>query len=87
MNAKDEILELRKKIEEYNYAYHVLDNPLVDDFAYDALMRRLRELERENPELATEDSPTRKVGAPPSAVFTPVAPRGAAGKPERCVFL
>jgi len=72
MNAKDEILELRKKIEEYNYAYHVLDNPLVDDFEYDALMRRLRELERENPELATEDSPTRKVGAPPSAAFTPV---------------
>ncbi|SHH61682.1 DNA ligase (NAD+) [Sporobacter termitidis DSM 10068] len=72
MNAKDEILELRQKINDYNYAYHVLDAPAVDDFEFDALVRRLKELEKENPELITPDSPTQKVGGKPSAAFTPV---------------
>jgi DNA ligase (NAD+) len=72
MNAKDEILELRKKLEEYNAAYYDLDKPLVGDYEYDALSRRLRELEALNPELVTPDSPTQKVGGRPSAAFTPV---------------
>lgn len=72
MNAKDEILGLRKKIDDYNYAYHVLDKPVVDDFEFDALVRRLRELEAQNPELVTADSPTQKVGGKASAAFSPV---------------
>jgi DNA ligase (NAD+) len=73
MNAKEEILALRKKIEEYNYAYHVLDKPVIEDYEYDQLTVRLKVLEREHPELITPDSPTQKVGGKPSAAFTPVA--------------
>ena len=72
MNAKEEILELRKKIEEYNTAYYVLDNPRVDDYEYDRLTRRLRELERDNPQLVSPDSPTQRVGGKPSEAFSPV---------------
>ncbi len=72
MNAKQELLALRKKIEAYGNAYHNLDQPLVTDYEYDMLTRRLKELERENPELITPDSPTQKVGGVPSAAFSPV---------------
>ena len=56
--------ELRGLIERCNYEYHVLDNPTLEDFEYDALTRELRAIEAEYPELATPDSPTQKVGAP-----------------------
>lgn len=72
MNAKEEILALRRKIEEYNEAYYVLDNPVVEDYDYDMLVRRLRMLEKEHPELLTADSPTQKVGGRVSAAFSPV---------------
>lgn len=72
MNAKEEIALLRAQIEKYNRAYYEEDTSLISDFEYDALLRRLEELERQHPELATPDSPTRKVGGRPSAAFTPV---------------
>jgi len=50
----------------------VLDDPAIPDAEYDALMRELEALEREHPELASEDSPTRRVGAAPSSAFAPV---------------
>ncbi len=62
MDIKQEILELRKIIEEHNYNYYVLDNPTVSDFEYDALMQKLIKLEETNPELADENSPTKRVG-------------------------
>src|SRR5690606_14940093 len=58
--------ELRRLIDDANHAYHVLDEPSIPDAEYDALMRELETLEAEHPELATEDSPTRRVGAAPS---------------------
>jgi DNA ligase (NAD+) len=70
--ANKEILELRREIETHNYQYHVLDNPLVSDAEYDRLFSRLVELEKEYPELATPDSPTQKVGAPPLERFSTV---------------
>jgi DNA ligase (NAD+) len=72
MNAKEELLALRKQIEEYGNAYHNLDQPVVSDYEYDRLTQRLKELERDNPELITPDSPTQKVGGKPSAAFSPV---------------
>ena len=72
MNAKDEIIELRKTIEEHNRNYYELDAPTVTDFEYDALMRRLKELEAAHPELKTPDSPTQHVGGKVSSAFTPV---------------
>lgn len=56
--------ELRGLIERCNYEYHVLDNPTLEDFEYDALTRELRAIEAEYPELATPDSPTQR-WAPP----------------------
>ena len=58
--AEREILELRREIEEHNRRYHVLDDPSISDAEYDRLFRRLVELEKEYPELASPDSPTQK---------------------------
>lgn len=56
------IAELRKLINEYNHAYHVLDNPIVSDAHYDACMRELIKLEGEYPETFDAYSPTQRVG-------------------------
>ncbi|WP_109124425.1 NAD-dependent DNA ligase LigA [Dyella sp. C11] len=55
--------ELRDKIERANYRYHVLDDPEITDAEYDRAMRELEALEAAHAELATPDSPTRRVGA------------------------
>lgn len=55
---------LRKEIEDHNYRYYVLDDPMVPDAEYDRLFHELRALEEQHPELRTPDSPTQKVGAP-----------------------
>ncbi len=54
---------LRAQIEQANYRYYVLDDPDITDAEYDRLMRELEAIEAEHPELASPDSPTRKVGA------------------------
>src|SRR5579884_1034115 len=53
--------DLRHEIERHNYNYYVLDSPTITDGEYDALMRELRLLEAENPEVRDEDSPTVRV--------------------------
>jgi DNA ligase (NAD+) len=63
------VAELRGAIDHHNYRYHVLDDPEVSDAEYDRLFDELKALEEEHPELVTEDSPTRRVGAPPSEGF------------------
>jgi DNA ligase (NAD+) len=70
--AAKEVAELRQELETHNYQYHMLDNPLVSDAEYDRLFRRLVELEKEFPDLASADSPTLKVGAAPLEKFTTV---------------
>jgi len=68
--------ELRTTIEHHNRAYHELDDPEIPDADYDALVRELRELEGQFPELITPDSPTQRVGgAPQTALFAPVPHR------------
>ncbi len=64
--------ELRAALDEANHRYHVLDAPTIEDAEYDRLLRELVELEAAHPELATLDSPTQRVGAPPSAAFAEV---------------
>ena len=64
--------ELRAEIDHHNYRYFVLDSPEIADSQYDELMRELRELECEHPELVTPDSPTQRVGAEPTDGFEPV---------------
>src|SRR5579875_2250467 len=60
------VAELRHQIEEANYQYYVLDQPVLTDAEYDQLMIELRRIEQEHPELQTPDSPTQRVGAAPS---------------------
>ncbi|MCQ3805238.1 MAG: NAD-dependent DNA ligase LigA [bacterium] len=66
------IEELRAQIRRHDHHYYVLDNPLIDDASYDRLWRELVTLEEEHPELVTLDSPTQRVGAPVSELFSPV---------------
>jgi DNA ligase (NAD+) len=67
--GKRRIAELREIINHHNYRYYVLDSPEISDAEYDELMRELRQLEAEHPELVSPDSPTQRIGAPPVEAF------------------
>jgi len=69
MRDAERILELRKQIDEHNYHYYILDEPIVSDIEYDLLLRELESLEDLHPELITTDSPTQRVGAMPLSEF------------------
>jgi DNA ligase (NAD+) len=66
---------LREQIRYHAHRYYVLDEPEVSDAQYDALVAELVALEAAHPELVTPDSPTQRVGAPPSSAFAPVTHR------------
>jgi DNA ligase (NAD+) len=68
----ERIRRLREQLDEHNYRYHVLDDPMISDAEYDRLFQSLRALEAEHPELVTEDSPTQRVGAAPAEGFASV---------------
>lgn len=63
---------LRKTLRQYEYEYHVLDNPSVPDIEYDRLFHQLKALELDHPELVTADSPTQRVGAKPLSGFSQI---------------
>lgn len=69
IDIQTQINNLRKTLRQYEYEYHVLDNPSVPDSEYDRLFHQLKALELENPELVTADSPTQRVGAKPLSAF------------------
>lgn len=71
-DAASRIEALRDEIERHTYLYYALDAPEITDAAFDSLMRELRELEREHPELVTPDSPTQRVGGYVGEQFQPV---------------
>ena len=62
MQAKERIQELTQILSQANYQYYVLDDPKMQDFEYDRLLRELEELEAENPHLISPESPTQRVG-------------------------
>jgi DNA ligase (NAD+) len=70
-----EIERLRAEIERHNALYYVEGRPEISDLEFDRLLKRLAELEQQHPELATPDSPTRKVGGEPIAGFVTVTHR------------
>ncbi|MGI8605627.1 MAG: NAD-dependent DNA ligase LigA [Gaiellaceae bacterium] len=79
----DRVEELRRELDHHLHRYHVLDDPEISDAEYDRLYDELVALEAANPELVTPDSPTQRVGAPPSDKFTKVehlAPMGSLEK-------
>jgi len=61
--AKSRVEKLRKEIEDHNHRYYVLNDPVISDFQFDLLLNELETLEKNFPELASPDSPTRKVGS------------------------
>ncbi len=63
---KAKIDSLKTEINHHNYRYYVMDNPEVSDAEYDALLRELKGLEEEYPQLVTADSPSQRIGAAPA---------------------
>ncbi|MFR1349284.1 MAG: NAD-dependent DNA ligase LigA [[Eubacterium] siraeum] len=59
---KSEYEQLCKQAEQHNFNYYVLDDPTIEDDEYDRLMRRIKEIEAENPEIVSKSSPTQHVG-------------------------
>jgi DNA ligase (NAD+) len=74
-DAIKEIQRLREEIRHHDYLYHVADDPEISDAAYDRLMKRLKQLEAENPKLVTPDSPTQRLGGAPREGFQTVQHR------------
>lgn len=72
MNPKDRMIELSNQLTEANYRYYVLDNPTMQDFEYDRLLRELEDLERAYPEFALADSPSKRVGGEALSQFEKV---------------
>jgi DNA ligase (NAD+) len=69
----DKIEALREKIRHHEHLYYVLDDPRISDGEFDALMNELKQLESENPQLVTPDSPTQRVGGKPREGFVKVS--------------
>ena len=68
----ERIAELRDLIRGHDYLYYIKENPSISDTEYDGLMRELRKIEEENPDLVTPDSPTQRVAGAPAEGFTEV---------------
>src|SRR5436190_11184709 len=71
-NDEKRINELREELNRHNHLYHVQAKPVISDLEYDRLMRELIDLEAAHPELASEDSPTQRVGGDLQAALKPV---------------
>lgn len=69
MSTRTKIDNIRSELNDHNYRYYVLDDPVISDAEYDRLLRELQSLEDTHPELITDDSPTQRVGALPLEGF------------------
>ena len=72
VTVEQRVDELRAQIAHHNERYHTLDDPEISDADYDDLVRELRAIEADHPELASDESPTTRVGGAISATFAPV---------------
>lgn len=70
--AKKKIKKLREELEYHNYKYYVENNPVISDYEYDQLLKKLESLEEQYPDLITPDSPTQRVGEQPLEGFETV---------------
>ena len=71
-NIEQQILELRERLNHYNYHYYVLSQPLISDFEFDKLLAELQQLENANPQYFDPNSPTQRVGSDINQNFTQV---------------
>ena len=72
MTIEQQINELRRTLNLYNYKYYVENNPIVSDFEFDTLLRQLQQLEQANPQFADPNSPTARVGSDLTSEFRSV---------------
>ncbi|KYK24054.1 DNA ligase (NAD(+)) LigA [Thermoplasmatales archaeon SM1-50] len=70
--AKKQIQKLREEINYHNTKYYVENNPIISDYEYDMLLKKLETLEAQFPDLVTADSPTQRVGGEPLKGFRTV---------------
>ena len=75
--AENEMKKLREEINHHNYKYYVENNPVISDYEFDHLLKKLEKLESKFPELITSDSPTQRVGGEPLDSFTTVEHKSA----------
>lgn len=71
-NPKEEIDRLKKLVNFHNNLYYNLDNPILSDTQYDALYKRLKDLEDQYPQYRTKNSPTQRVGGTAGVLFAPI---------------
>lgn len=69
MSDQERIIELRTVLHQHNYEYYILNNPVISDQEFDALLRELSDLEAQHPELYDPNSPTQRVGSDLSQEF------------------
>ena len=72
---RQKIEQLREQINDHNYRYYVLNDPLIGDYEFDALLRELQELEKAYPEFDDPNSPTHRVGSDATNEFRTVEHR------------
>ena len=72
MSPQEEILKLRKELEQHNYNYYVLSQPTISDYDFDQMMHRLQDLELFYPQYADPNSPTQRVGSDLTQTFRTV---------------
>ena len=70
--VKKQLEKLRKEINYHNYKYYVENNPVIADYEYDMLLKKLEALEAQHPNLITADSPTQRIGGEPLKGFATV---------------
>ena len=71
-DIKDRLNKLKTILEKHRYLYYVLDKPEISDEAYDSLFKELIDIESDNPDLITSDSPSQRVGGEPLKEFKKV---------------
>ena len=75
MKISDTIQSLRNQINDHNYQYYILDNPIISDGEYDKLLKELESIENKYPEYIIPESPTQRIGAQPNDSFGTVTHR------------
>ena len=75
MEITEKIKSLRKQINDHNYQYYVLDNPIISDSEYDKLLNELELIEKEYPKFIVPESPTQRIGATPIESFGTITHR------------
>ena len=75
MDYREQIIALRQQLEQHNYNYYVLNQPVISDYDFDQQMKLLQELEAEHPEMFDPNSPTQRVGSDINHEFVQVEHR------------